>query len=266
MFSTAFSLSKFAQRVAGGSLLLLAPAFPLPATAQDKPVESVTVYGSTLVGVWRAGLPQYASKKGFFAPLIWGPLRDTFCRITPRKDDLDASCLQFLGQSPSVTVDGTHVHFAMGTMLARLVLDGEMVSAGDIRGHFQAKLVGIALEDPAVSEVIRVTPDPAAPDKAGKAALLRRILEEGLSGVPYDNAEFGMKWNGHVGDVPSLGAVRAIAYLGQETYWGSPPQVKGGMPDRPDFFSVYDVAFADGERLCGLHQREDGVLDGFRCV
>jgi len=38
------------------------------------------------------------------------------------------------------------------------------------------------------------------------------------------------------------------------------------IPNRPDFFSVYFVRFTEGERLCGLHQRENGVLDAFRCV
>ena len=251
--------------------MLLTLGFALPATAQDKPVESVTVYGSTLVGVWRAGLPLYAGKASIFSPLIWGPLRDTFCRITPRQNDLEASCLQLFGQNPTVTTDGTHVHFAMGTMMARLVMDGDLVSAEHIRGHFQAKLVGIALEDSAVSEIIGVTPDPATSDKGGKAALLRRILEEGLSDVPYDDAAIGMWWHGQIAAVPKLGAVRTIAYLGQETYWGTPPPPEGAKnwharPDRPDFFSVYLVDFADGERLCGLHQRDDGVLDGFHCV
>ena len=38
------------------------------------------------------------------------------------------------------------------------------------------------------------------------------------------------------------------------------------LPNRPDFFSVYLVRFADRELLCGLHQRDDGVLDAFGCV
>lgn len=38
------------------------------------------------------------------------------------------------------------------------------------------------------------------------------------------------------------------------------------LPNRPDFFSVYLVRFADGELLCGLHQRDDGMLDAFGCV
>jgi hypothetical protein len=254
------------MRLAAALLLLTAPAM-----AQNKPAETVTVYGSTLVGLWRGGLVQYLAKDSFFSPLRWGPLHDAFCRIAPRQDGLEASCLQ-LGQTATVTADGNHVHFAWGTMMVRLVMDGEMMSAGHIRGHFQAKLLGITLENPALSESIRVTPDPAAPDKGSKAALLRRILEEGPSGVPHDDAGLAMKWNGHVTAAPKLGAVGAITYLGQETYWGTPPPPEGtkpdpaGLPDWPDFFSVYYVAFADGERLCGLHQRDDGVLDGFRCV
>ena len=38
------------------------------------------------------------------------------------------------------------------------------------------------------------------------------------------------------------------------------------IPHRTDFYSVYLVTFAEGERLCGLHQQGDGVLDALRCV
>lgn len=34
----------------------------------------------------------------------------------------------------------------------------------------------------------------------------------------------------------------------------------------PEFFRVYDVEFANGHRICGLHQSDDGTIDGLRCV
>lgn len=71
--------------------------------------------------------------------------------------------------------------------------------------------------------------------------------------------------------VPKIGPVQSLSYLGQETKWDwpPPPGTKAdimNLPNRPDFFSVYLVRFADGELLCGLHERDDGVLDAFGCV
>jgi hypothetical protein len=34
----------------------------------------------------------------------------------------------------------------------------------------------------------------------------------------------------------------------------------------PSTFNVYQVEFANGQRLCAVHDRGDGVLDGFWCV
>ena len=80
-----------------------------------------------------------------------------------------------------------------------------------------------------------------------------------------------MKKNGSNLTLPSVGPVQSISYLGQETKWDWPPppgtrQDIMNLPNRPDFFSVYLVRFAEGELLCGLHQRDDGVLDAFGCV
>ena len=59
-------------------------------------------------------------------------------------------------------------------------------------------------------------------------------------------------------DIQKLGIVEAIALLGQ-----TPRQIS-----RPegDLYSVHIVEFAHGERLCGVHQNGDGVLDAIRCV
>ncbi len=80
-----------------------------------------------------------------------------------------------------------------------------------------------------------------------------------------------MKKNGSRLTLPKVGLVQSISYLGQETKWDwpPPPGTKAdimNLPNRPDFFSVYLVRFADGELLCGLHQRDDGVLDAIGCV
>jgi hypothetical protein len=256
-------------------LLLLLCLLATPAMAQDAPLETVTTHGSSLVGVWHGGLIQFGlwnSIIPFSDPKLMGII-DGFCRIGLRKDALGMSCLQ-TSDNPPITTDGTHLHFAGGSFIGGGGFDGDQVSAGQLRGRYWVRRWGVRYENPSASLASRVTADPAAPDKAGKAALLRRILDDGLAGVPQD-AE-ALKKNGPAFSPLQLGAIQAVTYLGQETKWDwpPPPETKLDMshlrfediPHRPDFFSVYHVRFADGERLCGLHQREDGVLDALRCV
>jgi hypothetical protein len=253
---------------------LLAP-FCLLATlstawAQDAPVETILVNGSSLVGVWHGTLMQ----SGFWgllgsltrmSPATFGQMGDAFCRIAPVKDELDMSCFQ-LGGGLRVTVEDGHVRIGN----SRLAFEGEQPDATHLRGHFRStSWLGASRENPAVAEAVRLMPQADAADAAGKAPLLRRILAQGLEDVPRD-AE-ALKKNESVLTLPKLGAVQSLAYLGQETKWDwpPPPGVKGDImhiPSRPDFFSVYFVRFAEGERLCGLHQREDGALDAFRCA
>ena len=153
---------------------------------------------------------------------------------------------------------------------SRMAFVGEQPDATHLRGHFRStSWLGVSRKNPATAEAVRITPQVDAPDRAGKAPLLRRILEQGLEGVPQDVE--AMRKNETTRTLPKLGAVQSLSYLGQETKWDwpPPPGVKQDithLPSRPDFFSVYFVRFADGERLCGLHQRADGVLDAFRCV
>jgi hypothetical protein len=245
----------------------------VPVSAQNASVETVTAYGNSLAGVWHGDLLQYGIWSGFFsffsAPKLQG-VAEAFCRIGPQQDALEMSCLQGWRSAP-VTTDGTHVHFGRSRGDGAS-FDGELLSATQLNGHFQIRRWGIAHENPAVADASRVKPDPAAPDKAGRATLLRRILGEGLANVPHDND--AMKKNG-VTDFPKLGAVQSVAYLGQKTKWDNPqPGTKldldhlqlDDFPHRPDFFSVYDVLFDNGELLCGLHQRDDGALDAFQCV
>lgn len=244
-------------------LALLALLLATPARAQDMPVESVTAYGNSLVGVWRVGTPVYVAASGLFSSFRWGPEAQHFCRITPRDEELAMFCTTGVVGTWTVTAATNHVHFAWGTMLLRMVLDGELQDRDHFRGRFQIKVSGITTESPTSYDSMRVLPDADAPDGGGMASLLRRILDQGFSGMPQDAG--AMKKNESNVTLPKLGAIRSIAYLGQEKPDQPPPGTKP-IPSGPDFFSVYFVRFAEGERLCGLHQREDGALDAFRCV
>ena len=246
--------------------------FAAPAMAQDAATETVTVNANSLVGVWHGTLAQSGFRSLFGAltgvnPMAFGQMAEAFCRIAPAKDELEMSCLQF-GISGRVTLADGHVRIGG----SRMAFEGEQPDAMHLRGHFRStSWLGTSRENPALAEAVRIVPQPDAPDKAGKAPLLRRILDQGLASVPQDAD--AMKKNDSVITLPKLGPVQSLSYLGQETKWDLPPPGPEmdmldimHLPNRPDFFSVYLVRFADGERLCGLHQREDGVLDAFRCV
>lgn len=242
------------KRLAAALLLLAAPAM-----AQDLPVETVNAHGTSLVGVWRVGSPDSISASGFFSPFQWGPERQHFCRIAPRNTDLEMMCSGG-PENWTVATDGNHVHFAWGTMLLRFVLDGELQDMGHFRGRYQFKISGITYESPAFYESVRVMPDPDRPGPIGNAQTLRRILEQGLASVPHD----GTNWKDGLPEPPKLGAVSAMTHIGAEDR-EIPAKDRGGK-STIYAVNVYLVRFAQGERLCGVHLRDDGIVDDFRCV
>ena len=250
-------------------LALFALMLATPALAQEPKLETVTIHGSSLVGVWHGTLGQ-SGFRGLFGsltgmtPMKLGQMVLVYCRIAPVQDELEMSCHQF-GNIGRVTIADGLVRIGNG----RLTFEGEQTDVNTLRGNFRSRSrLGLSKVNPAVAEAVRVVPQADAPDSSGKA-LLREIFEQGLTAVPQD-AE-AMKKNGSRLTLPTGGPVQSISYLGQEAKldWPPPPGTKVdimNLPKRPDFFSVYLVRFADGELLCGLHQRDDGVLDAFGCV
>lgn len=251
-------------------LALFALLLATPALAQDMGLETVTVRGSSLVGVWHGTLGQ-SGFRGLFGnltgmtPLKLGQMVPVYCRIAPVQDELEMSCHQF-GYMGRVTMADDLVRIGG----VRMAFEGEQPDVNTLRGHFRSRSwLGLSQVNPAVAEAVRVVPHADAPDRAGNASLLRQVLEQGLAAVPHDTE--AMKKRGSNFTLPKTSLVQSISYLGQETKWDWPPPPGTradimNLPSRPDFFSVYLVRFADGELLCGLHQRDDGVMDAFGCV
>ncbi len=232
------------------SVLALMCLSVLPAAAQ---VESVTVNANAVPGIWKLTRPNYIGKDGLFGAWKCGPARDTFCRLEQAGDELIHHCLA-AGEG-SATISGSHIHFAWGSMMARLAIDGEFQSDASFSGHTVVKLAGISAADPALSSGVKINPARQPGDEAGKADLLRVILSDGLARLPHDT-----RVNDSLPDRTKLGNVEAIFYLGQ--------QVRSERPGRTptDFFTVYAIEFGNGERICGLHQRDGGILDAFQCA
>ena len=225
----------------------------LPSAAQD--VEQVTVYGGSLSGFWHVIQPSWL-QMNLFGKVTWGPPIDRICRIGHRHEGYDTHCYYQKGNGGSLEVDGSHFHLAWGTMLARMVYDGEVTSATAFQGHFAAKLMGVAITDPDISEGHKIALDPAAPDAAGKAGLLRAVLNgEAVPRGPKLDEEIAAARGGQPG------ALRQIIFLGRQDKGGGPT-----LAAVPDYFAAYAVEFADGERLCWLHQDDDGKLAASQCA
>jgi hypothetical protein len=245
------------MRNAAAFLLLL----PAPtAVLADTPTETVVVDASTLTGVWKIAKPSYVQKEGFFGALKWGPLQEQYCRIG-QQGGLTLNCLPG-PKDGAVTIEGTHIHLAWGTMMARLALDGTLQSSNHFQATYEIKLAGVSFTDSEKSTGVKLSIAPTARDKNAEAALLRTILTDGMAGVPHDDAAI-QKAAPTSGDMQKLGAIQDIAYLGQQAPLAGPP---GAKQDKVDYFSVYAVEFESGERICGLHQQADGVLDAFLCL
>ena len=236
-----------------------------------QPTETVTVNASALVGVWKIGWPQWGHIN--FGGTAWGPMADRFCRIEQVKGALEIRCFGPGGDTGNfavgtVNLEGTKIHFAWGNMLLRLVMDGTMQSPTRIAGIMGVKLSGIERENPAPSNGAKFSLSEVAPDKPGKAFLLRTALEQLTKGaliLPHDNAAIGKTRGALPSGIASLGTMQTIVYLGSSSR--ELPSTNPGIPNIDlDYFSVYAAEFDSGERICGLHQRPDGVLDAFLCV
>jgi hypothetical protein len=182
-------------------------------------------------------------------------MTDGICRIGHDHEGYDTHCYHQKGNGGALEMDGSHFHLAWGNMMARMVYDGEVTSSTAFRGHFAAKLMGIAITDPDISEGRKIAIDPTARDTAGKAGLLRAVLNGET--IPHD-PKLDDTMAADQTDQP--GTLQQIIYLGQQDK-GSGPTIAAV----PDYLTAYAVEFTDGERLCWLHQDDDGKLAAFQC-
>ncbi len=230
------------------AFLLLASAAP----AQD--IEQVTVYGGNLSGFWKVTGPSWLQIT-LLGKVNWGTMRSGLCRIGHDHEGYDTHCFRQKGSGGTLEVDGSHFHLAWGSMLARLVYDGEVSSANQFHGHFAAKLMGISITDPDMSDGSKIALDDKATDEAGKAGLLRALLdgETVAHDTALDDAIAAART-----DRP--GTRESIIFLGRQAGPGGP-----NVTPAPDYLAVYAVEYAQGERICWLHTDDDGKLAAFQC-
>ena len=252
------------------AVLLSALAFlPLAAFAQNEKVDA-----NSMTGIWKLDL---ATPNHLFA--------NQYCRVRQVDDDLAWRCLP--GGKWSGTLDGATFHisapgditYSYNSMKISMpipggwaVRDANLDSPLAFHGTMGFKLIGFSLFQSEQSQFTGakfVLPE-TSPDAAGKSGLLKTVLGELANGAitsPHDpnlTNDFRQEPN-KPDDIRPLGDIHAIIYLGEGKIrrW-DPKDPKTELP--PFVFSNYQVEFANGERLCGIHQREDGAVDGFLCV
>jgi hypothetical protein len=227
----------------------LACLLVLPAAAQN--IECVTVSANAVPGIWKITHPHALTKAGLFGDWKWERRRESFCRIDQSGSGMAFHCL-YMGEG-TVTVSGNRIHLAWGSMMARLVVDGEFQSDTSFSGHSAAKLAGLTIEDPALSSGIRIVTAAGAADKGGKSNLLRTAVSD-IMLAPHSPA---VKASPALS--AALGRAQTFIYLGQQSF---------DLPGRENtgLLAVYAIEFDNGERICGLHQDDDGTLDAFLCA
>lgn len=246
---------------AGVTIVALLTALVVPGTAAadtNLPTESVTVSSDSLAGVWKIAMPEGWS--GAFGKTEWGPAIDAFCRVEDIRAALTIHCagLSISGKfvdRGSVSLDRGTIRLIWGSAFRRLGMVGTLHSASNFDGTFFVERLGIASDAPFKSLGQKLSLSTKAPDAAGRAGLLARLLQQMMQGAPSEPVDA----QAHTFRFPTpdqlrpLGAIQAVVYLGEKAHTGERP------------YSVYDVEFSDGSLICELRQRDDKALDGFIC-
>jgi hypothetical protein len=246
--------------------VLVAGLFAGAAAAAAPDAESVLVEGGALDGVWNIDIPTEVSLSPGH-PAQFGAMAKRFCRFEGKKDNIGIRCFSPLHYAQRGTTDvaGNKLHLSWGNALIRFAIDAVPDSPFHFGGTFTFKFMGLSYVDPEPATGEKFNPANAVADSDGRTKLMTRALQEISAGglrAPHDAA--AIKKN--LGEIDALsaeslgalGAIQTVKYLG--------PSLRSRAQKPEYFFSVYQVEFAHGERLCGLHQRDDGVLDALMCV
>jgi hypothetical protein len=243
------------------------------ATAQP---ETVTVETDKLAGLWRIGMPM-GGTIDWRMNVTFGPMRDTFCRLEGPRGALKAYCLMQLAYKSDVgdvSLEGDHVHIAWGSMMLRVTADGTMQPAGGFTGYYTLKASGIGIRAPEQMTAAKISLAQDAPDPGGKSASLTRVLAGLAAGTPLASLTqlWGKPEPPTADELRGLGAIQTVAWLGHtptkdELLAAFPPDKRGKEAARVNDYvlDIYAVGVANGERICGVHQRPDAVIDGLVC-
>jgi hypothetical protein len=236
-------------------LALLALLLSPPVMAQDAPIETVTSSAASLAGLWKVSWPLSPP-----LPKGLGPEAVMYCRVGLARNVPAVNC--FDRRNGVLTVSDKNIRIVWSPPMTPQsnVIEAEMTSPDSFSGSERVRMAGITVIRSGGLAGVRQQINPQMPDTAGNAPQLRRILEEIARGAlsrPYERAPLVELPDAQT--LHALGPVQSIIYQAKTNVWRDGAWIGG-------FFSLYLVEFQNGNRLCGLHQRDDGVLDAFRCV
>ena len=224
--------------------LLTGLAVPAIAADTNLPTETVTAISNTLTGVWKITMPE-----GFKAAVLgkteWGPAIDAFCRVEDIRAQLTVHCPGLhmrdkLIDRGSVSIDGGTIRLIWGSAFKRLGIAGKLRSVSNFDGTFFVERLGISSDAPFKSVGEKLSLSENTPDKAGRSALLARLLQQLVQGAPAEplDAHAQTMRFPRPDELRPLGAIQAMIYLGEKTLTGERP------------YSVYDVEFSNGNLIC----------------
>ena len=214
--------------------------------------EEVRVESSAIDGIWSIDTPSEISID-LAQSAHFGPMAKRFCRVETKGRNTVIRCVapDFYLLEGTAQVEGNKIHLAWGSALARYVIDATLDNPFHMTGTFAAKVMGIKHDAPEISTAEKLHPITAPPDNTPNGDLIARSLQQVTSGTNL---------NGNVSpnELQALGAVQAVVFLGKTA--------RSPTENKPYFYSVYQVEFSSGERLCGLHQKDDATVDALICV
>jgi hypothetical protein len=248
--------------------LLLCLSFAVLSCAAAAPEgETVLVRSADISGIWKIETPD-GGQINVGGEDSFGPTEEEFCRIGQKAGDLSVRCLgpHHYTQVGDGEIDDGKLHLAWGSMMLRFVIDAPLYSSVAFEGRFAVKLVGSRHQAPTPVKGAKLSLSFGAPDPDGLKPVLLQAIEEWTHGglrLPHDAAAIKRNIDGReptsAKNLLAYGKVIGVVYLGKI-------ETRDETGKRQPFFSVYDIEFENGERLCGVHRRGDGALDGFLCV
>lgn len=255
-------------------------------------VETVTVEASTaLPGIWR--FPPHWRQMSGNGFQVMGPAMD--CRIALSGPGYSFDCFEIAERSMQATLTADakgHLDLSWrvewgDTGNCRWTFRGDLRSQTEIVGNLGMKCNAGRTESRMPLAIEKVVLPGDTPDTGGQAQFLHHLLDEMASGEvseSYAKARY-TSTNPHVHPLPDdaqdrlsnfltpemlrpLGKVTAVIFV--DDYF---PIVgwwyEEGLHNSPVFADkrpIYAVEFENGELLCTLHRRADGILDQFQCV
>ncbi len=263
------------------SLLPISDAF-----AQN---ETVTVTAESLPGLWKIGFPAWTYSD--FLHYTFGPVHDDFCRLDGTRDNLTLACLYVRwraggkAQPGAVKLSGNTLHIAWNSLMVQGTLDLTKQPSGIFTGYYTTRFLFVPFRAPEQSSASKFVLSDDMPDTDGKGPVLEQLLNAIAQGTDVNSMT--QLREGVVPptteDLRPLGRLARVVFLGRTPssaeeaalYKDFPRKEDeaedSAAPPKPppsdaDASSVYAAEFDNGERLCALYQRPDGVVEDLRCV